>query len=64
MILNMKNSLIPLLYTRDEDSGSITINKEGSPVVNYWPSERDVHKMINVRSLMHVVMWSSVVSWE
>lgn len=49
LILSMKNCLVPLLYSRDEDSGSITINKEGNPVVNYWPSERDRQKMVDVR---------------
>ncbi|GMH37516.1 hypothetical protein BSKO_05389 [Bryopsis sp. KO-2023] len=41
MVSLYKNAVVAVVLCRDEDSGEVSIDSDGNPVVHYWPSKRD-----------------------
>lgn len=44
------------VYVRDQDSGYVTLDANGGPSVNYWPSPRDRESILSVSPLPHSLL--------
>ena len=48
LLLQFPYAAHALVFCRDQDYGRVTIDREGRPVLHYWPSRRDQANIMEV----------------